>query len=225
MRPDEGDALLITEDLLTRCRTDERIDFERGMSYAPRLTLAIMVGLIIVFGFQVAAGSLSSETSLVAAGALVRANVATGEWWRLFTATILHGGPDHLIGNLISLYILGMACEHAFGTRRLVWVYVISGLAGSCLSMMLNPGPSVGASGAIFGLMGAIVVFLARHEDKFHVRDKRVGVVLVIWATYTLAQGFLTPYVDNGAHLGGLAMGAVFGGFLPPRVPSRHVRK
>ena len=155
--------------------------------------------------------------TLIAAGALVRAKVAAGEWWRLFTATLLHGGPDHLIGNLISLYILGMACEHAFGTRRLLWVYVVSGLAGSCLSMMLNPGPSVGASGAIFGLMGAIVVFLARHENKFHVRDKRVGVVLVIWATYILAQGFLTPYVDNGAHLGGLAGGAVFGLVLSPR--------
>ena len=217
MKPDEGEALLITEDLLAPRRTEERIDFERGMSYAPRLTLAIMAALIVVFVLEVAAGSLSNESSLIAAGALVRAKVAAGEWWRLFTATLLHGGPDHLIGNLISLYILGMACEHAFGTRRLLWVYVVSGLAGSCLSMMLNPGPSVGASGAIFGLMGAIVVFLARHENKFHVRDKRVGVVLVIWATYILAQGFLTPYVDNGAHLGGLAGGAVFGLVLSPR--------
>jgi rhomboid protease GluP len=79
------------------------------------------------------------------------------------------------------------------------------------------PGPSVGASGAIFGLSGAIVAFLLRRRHTFYVRDNRVGVVLLLWAAAQLGLGLLSPQVDNYCHAGGLVAGAVLGLVLPGR--------
>src|SRR5439155_11436932 len=90
-------------------------------------------------------------------GARARAR-GRGEYWRLMSATLLHGSLDHLVGNAIALFILGMVCEHAFGRGQLVVLYVASGLTGSLASLMTSPGPSVGASGAIFGLQSAAIV-------------------------------------------------------------------
>jgi rhomboid protease GluP len=154
----------------------------------------------------------------VAAGALVRGGVAAGEYWRLLSATLLHGGTDHLVGNAIALYILGMVCEHAFGRGQFVLLYVASALAGSLLSLLTSPGPSVGASGAIFGLQGAAIVLFRTHRDRLLLRDRRVGVVLAIWAIYTIAGGLLTPMIDNGAHVGGALAGALIARRLHPVV-------
>jgi rhomboid protease GluP len=199
-----------------------RVDFETGMTYAPPLTLVLLVSLCAIFVWQVSAGTLASVAAITDAGALVRARVLEGEWWRMITATFLHGSIDHLLGNAVSLYTLGMACEHAFGTQRYAATYAASGLGGSVFSTLLSPGPSVGASGAIFGLMGALIAYLIKHQDRFHVRDKRVGIVLLAWAAFTLALGLTTPFVDNGAHIGGLLTGIVAGLVIEPRLPERR---
>jgi rhomboid protease GluP len=201
-----------------------RLDFERGMTYAPPVTLSLLAFLTAVFVWQVNSGALASADAIVAAGALVRDRLIVpgaalgGEWWRMLTATALHGGVDHLIGNAISLYVLGMACEHAFGSARYAGIYVASAVGGSVMSVLLAPGPSVGASGAIFGLMGAVIAHLTKHQDRFYVRDKRIGVVLLGWACFTLAQGLASPFVDNGAHIGGLLTGVVAGLVTPSRL-------
>ena len=88
--------------MLVSRETDEdrgRIDFEDGMTYAPRATLLLLVAMVVVFVWEVATLAFGSEERIIAAGALVRANVLDGEIWRLASATFLHGGPDHLIGN------------------------------------------------------------------------------------------------------------------------------
>jgi rhomboid protease GluP len=221
---DAPKAVRITRDMLAPAGPPPpdprggRIDFERGMSYAPPLTLGLLAFLTAVFVWQVMRGTLESEETITAAGALVRDRVLAGEWWRMITATILHGSPDHLIGNGIILYVLGMATEHAFGARRFAWIYLVSGLGGSALSMAFGPGPSVGASGAIFGVMGALIAYLIRHQDRFYVRDKRIGVVLLAWSVWILIQGLATPFVDNGAHLGGLLAGILCGLVAPSRL-------
>lgn len=206
--PSDGDEpVLISESMLDH--GDSAQDFERGMGYAPPVTIAVIVALVGVFGWQLARHGLASEAAIVASGALERAHVLAGEWWRTLSATALHGSADHLVGNCISLYILGMACEHALGGRRMLLVYGASALAGSAVSLAVGPGPSVGASGAIFGLMGAIVVFLHRERATFRVRDGRIGYVVGAWAAYTFFLGAVSPMVDNGAHLGGLVGGAL----------------
>ena len=185
------------------------VDFERGMSYAPPATLAIIALLVAVFVWQLSSGALSSEAGIVDAGALVRNRVLEGEHWRMLSATLLHGGFDHLLGNCLALYILGMAGEHALGAWRVLALYVASGLAGSLASVLTGPGPSVGASGAICGLMGAVVMILYRYRRVYHVRDKEIGFVLAGWAVYIIVIGALDPQIDNWAHFGGLVGGMV----------------
>jgi rhomboid protease GluP len=195
-----------------------RIDFERGMRHTPVLILLLIAANVYLFVREVATGALTSKEHLIAAGALTRDGVLHGEWWRLLSAMFLHGGWDHLIGNCLVLYIVGMACEHAFGVLDTAIIYLVSGLTGSVTSVLFNQGPSVGASGAIFGVLGAVAVTLHRHQDRFYVRDKRIGIVLVAWAVYQIVTGLATPYIDNSAHLGGLAGGAAMAMLLTPRL-------
>lgn len=214
----------ITADMLDVPRpVDVRVDFEHGMGYAPPATLLIIIALGAIFGWQLSSGALASEESIIAAGALVRERIAQGEWWRLLSATVLHGGVEHIVGNAVSLYILGMASEHAYGTRSMLLIYLASGIAGSLLSAAMGPGPSVGASGAIFGLMGAVMVLFWKHHDELMVRDKRIGIVVAAWALFTIATGLMVPMIDNAAHLGGMFGGMAVAWAIRPRILRRRV--
>jgi rhomboid protease GluP len=214
----------ITADMLEVPRpVDVRVDFEHGMGYAPPATLMLIVALGAIFGWQLSVGALASEESIIAAGALVRERIAQGEWWRLLSATVLHGNVEHIIGNAMSLYILGMASEHAYGTRSMLLIYLASGLAGSLLSAAMSAGPSVGASGAIFGLMGAVMVLFWKHHHELMVRDKRIGVVVAAWALFTIATGLMTPMIDNAAHLGGMFGGMAVAWTMRPKILARRV--
>ena len=195
----------------------EQVDFERGMSYRPPATLALIVALVAIFAWQVGTGALASRNGIVDSGALVRSRVLEGEYWRMLSATLLHGGFDHLIGNCAALYILGMAGEHALGAWRVLVIYVASGLAGSLASVLTGPGPSVGASGAICGLMGAVVLILYRYRRVYHVRNKEIALALAAWAAYTILIGAIEPRIDNWAHLGGLIGGAIVAMGIRPR--------
>jgi len=208
--------LRITPDMLL----SRRVDFERRMSRVPPVTLATLALLVVIFVAEVRMGALESRDSIIAMGALARERVAAGEYWRLLTAPWLHGGTEHLVGNGIALYILGMVCEAAFGPVQFVVLYVLSGLAGSFVSALVSAGPSVGASGAIFGLQGAAIVLLRRERERLLVRDRRVGFVLLIWAIYTIAGGLTDPFIDNGAHIGGALGGALIASRLHPVVLS-----
>lgn len=210
----EEQPLRITPDMLL----SRRVDFERRMRRVPPLTVGLIGLLVAVFLLEVAAGSLDSPEAIVALGALDAPSVAAGQYWRLLSAIFLHGGFEHLVSNAVALFILGMIGEHAFGAAQFVVLYVLSGLAGSVVSLLSGAGPSVGASGAIFGLQGAAIVLFRRHRDRLLMRDRRIGVVLLVWAIYAIAAGIVTPYVDNGAHLGGLAAGALLARRLHPVV-------
>jgi rhomboid protease GluP len=208
-------AVRITPEMLL----SRRVDFERRMRRAPPVTVALVGVLALVFAWEVARDLLDSRAALIAAGALARDLVLTGgQYWRMVSAIFLHGGAGHLLGNAIALYILGMICEHAFGPRQLVILYVVSGLAGSAGSMLWGPGPSVGASGAIFGLQGAAIVLFRQHRDRLLLRDRRIGGVLLVWAIFTILSGLTSPYIDNGAHIGGALGGAVVARRLHPVV-------
>lgn len=208
--------LRITPDMLL----SRRVDFERRMGRVPPVTLATLALLVVIFIAEVRMGALESRESIIAMGALARERVDAGEYWRLLTAPWLHGGTEHLVGNGIALYILGMVCEAAFGPAQFVVLYVLSGLAGSIVSGLVSAGPSVGASGAIFGLQGAAIVLLRRERARLLVRDRRVGFVLLIWAVYSIAGGLTTSFIDNGAHIGGALGGALIASRLHPVVLS-----
>ena len=195
-----------------------RLDFERRMRRLPPATLGLLAMLVAMFALEVSSGALTSSAGIIRAGALTRAGVQAGEWWRLVSAVFLHGSSEHLIGNAIALLVLGMVCEHAFGRVQFLFLFVMSGLAGSAVSLLLSPGPSVGASGAIFGLQGAAIVLVRRHRERLIMRARRIGVVLLVWALYTLGLGAFTPFVDNGAHVGGFLGGLLVARGLHPVV-------
>jgi rhomboid protease GluP len=193
-----------------------KIDFERGMSSAPVIAIGVIVLNAVVFFATISLGFLQSESAILSVGALSRELVLEGEVWRLFSAMFLHGSLEHLFGNAVGLFILGIAAEHAYGRLETAGIYVIAGLAGSVLSVLVNPGPSVGASGAIFGLLGAMIVFFLQYHDRFHLRDRRIGNVLILWAGYSVVTAFFIPFIDNAAHVGGLIGGAFAGYWLSP---------
>lgn len=215
---EQEQAILITRDMLEK--EDPRTDFEKGISYLPFLIMMLIAANVGIFLAELSRGALESQEAIIAAGALSREHVLAGEAWRLLSATFLHGSFMHILGNCIVLYIVGMACEHAMGSGKVFIVYLFSGLCGSLLSFSMSAGPSVGASGAIFGVIGSVIVFMYRYKDSFYVRDNRIGFVLAVWAVYTIGQGFFTPYIDNFAHIGGFLGGMLITFFLKPRLLS-----
>jgi len=209
--------LVIREDMLAPA--DEpaaRIDFEQEMPYLPRLTIYLILANAVVFVWEAASGALANAEALIEAGALQHQRVMQGEVWRLASAIFLHASPGHLLGNCIVLFVVGMACEHAFGWKRSALIYLAAGLCGSLLSVSLHPGPSVGASGAIFGVTGCVIVFFYKYQRQVMLRDKRIGFVLLIWALYEIGSGLASPFIDNYAHVGGFLGGVLVGLVLRP---------
>ena len=212
----DDDVPMIDETMVDHGRA---VDFERGMNAIPPLAIGLIATCVVVFVFQVLGGGLQNLPKLIEQGALERARVEQGEWWRLISAAFMHGGPDPLIGNMMMLFVLGMACEHAFGISQFLVLYLACALGGSLLSLMGDK-PSVGASGAIFGLAGALIVLFWRTRGRLELRHRQIGVVLAIWAGYQLLLGFglMGETVDNRAHLGGLITGMLCALILRPAV-------
>lgn len=205
---DDDEVITIGEEHL-----DRRVDLERGMSAVPVVSILLILTCTAVFVLQLVHGGDPEQVEhWVSIGAKDLASIQHGEVWRLVSPAFLHGGVDHLIGNAIALYVLGVACEHAFGRLRTLSIFVTTAIAGSLLSC-LDPRPSVGASGAVFGLMGAVATAVVLRREDLHVRDKRVGVVLFFWAAWSLVTGVLDPMIDNFCHLGGFVMGCALGAF------------
>lgn len=175
-------------------------------------TTVFLVAIVLGFGLQL----LKGET-LTAAGANGPAAVAQAEYWRLVTSMFLHGGILHLALNGWALYQLGGLFEIWLGSLRLVAVYFASGIAGSLASVLWTERPSVGASGAIFGLLGALIAFLLRRHQALTPGAKSLLMQLVMWAAINVFFGFSTPGIDNAAHLGGFAAGLVLGLVLRER--------
>jgi rhomboid protease GluP len=154
-------------------------------------------------------------------GALIPALVAQGEWWRLLSSMFLHSGAVHLGLNMLSLYFLGSFVEAAFGRGRFLALYLLSGLSGG-LAYLYFGGydvPAVGASGAIFGLLGGVLGYALR-RGTFSWQNPLIRQLLILLAL-NLYIGFSVPNISNTAHLGGLAGGFAFGWLIAPSIYSR----
>lgn len=141
----------------------------------------------------------------------------SGEYYRLLTMMFLHGNADHLFFNGLALYVIGMRVERLFGPVRFGLIYFLGGLAGSLASLVFTEGDAVGASGAIFALIGAELIFFYTHQEIFgQVARQRLNYILFI-SVMELVLGFVRTYIDNAAHIGGLAGGAILAWFIAPR--------
>jgi membrane associated rhomboid family serine protease len=130
--------------------------------------------------------------------------VAHGEWWRLITAAFLHYGPFHLLLNMLALWWFGSALERRIGSGRFIALYLVSGVAGSAGALLLDPTtPTVGASGAIFGILGAGLIMEQFQRDYVFGGSALGIIVLNLVFTFSIAN------ISIGGHIGGLVGGAL----------------
>lgn len=217
--PNQGAGYL---DRLRATRTLIHIPTEQ-----PRWTIGILAVLVAVFVVEVAlGGSLdflpnASTDWLSLHFAKINALIAfDGQWWLMITAIFLHSGLLHIASNGYALYIIGLDTEAFFGRLRFLAIFAVSGIGGSVASFALSPFdvPGVGASGAIFGLIGALAVYFGLHRRLFGKRGTLQFWNIIFVVILNLGLGFsgLLP-IDNSAHLGGLVTGALLGYILCPR--------
>ena len=180
---------------------------QRRTTAGPGFVAKGLIGInVLVYLLQLAQGAPvnANRGSIFENGALYGPLVAEGEWWRLLSAAFLHYGPLHLAMNMLVLYLFGPALEGVLGSARFLLLYLASGLAGSAGALLLSSptAVTVGASGAIYGLFGAILVL---ERQGTYVFGGSVLPLLLI----NLAITFAVPGISIGGHLGGLAGGAL----------------
>ena len=141
--------------------------------------------------------------------------IYAGQWWRLVTAVFLHAGLLHIGFNLWCLFDLGPAVESLFTTQKFIFIYLVTGVLGFVLSLWWSPGLSIGASGAILGLIGVLIGASFHHGSM----GKEYRSQLWRWVIYIAIFGLLGMGVDNAAHIGGLVSGMALGYLIPEGEP------
>lgn len=172
------------------------------------ITVALIAVNVAAFAAVVASGGRISTGNgdLVDRFATTGYWVASGEWWRLLTGTVLHAGPVHLALNMCALWVLGGVLERDLGAARFLSLYLAGGIGGSLGVMLLDPdSATVGASGAIFGMLGTLLVLQMRRG--INPWQSGLGGILLL----NLGITFAIPGISIGGHLGGLAAGALAG--------------
>jgi membrane associated rhomboid family serine protease len=190
--------------------------FARGRGDAPRVTLTLLI--IAVTSIVSLTALLSSEgQQLYDWLELDKFAVAQGEYWRLWTVTLLHGDLLHLAFNMYALYLAGTIVERWYGSLRFVAFYLACAAAGSTASFVFGGNiPSVGASGAVFGLFGILLTAGWIHHPVDR-QSRGIMSQLLVLVVINIAFGFASGGgIDNAAHLGGLAAGLWLGALVPP---------
>ena len=145
--------------------------------------------------------------TLVQLGAKVNVLINNGQPWRLITCAFLHGGLAHIAFNMYALKIIGSEVEYVYGKVKYIVIYLISALGGSIFSYLFNSDSiSVGASGAIFGPLGAMIIFGIKHKNKV---GKEYIINLLKVLLINIFIGVTLSNIDNGAHIGGLIFGGI----------------
>jgi len=191
----------------------------------PRLTY-VLLGVIVLVYLYYFSLSPSGQIDFLTRWAKVNGPIKHGEYYRLFTSMFLHLNLMHLVFNGYALYILGRDVESLFGTARFAVLYFLGGLSASLASFVFTSAASVGASGAIFAIFGAEMVYFYRHRELHGPAGQRHLNQLIILMLLNLAIGFYSTTtafkIDNAGHIGGLVSGVVLAWFIGPEY---HVRR
>lgn len=187
------------------------------------LLMNVLVFLYLLFqGAAISGGNLSVYIDY---GANLGALTKTGQWWRLFSAMFIHYGILHLAFNMWVLWDAGRLTERLYGHFNFAWIYLFSGLFASLTSLYWNMDEvaSMGASGAVFGVFGALIGYLLREKRTMPgVLQKQLLRSALIFTAVTLFLGFTIPAIDNAAHLGGLISGLIMGVLLAKPLTHRR---
>jgi membrane associated rhomboid family serine protease len=188
----------------------------RGSTSGAIVTQAIIAVTVALFAYALLGGRDGEE--LAGLLALDKTALAHGELWRLITPVLVHANLFHIFFNMYALWIAGPIVEGIYGARRFLAMYLVCGIAGSVASFIFTAGPSVGASGAIFGLFGVIFAAMRTHQPFLDRRSRALAAQIGMLILVNLAIGFglMGGIVDNAAHVGGLLAGLWLGFILVP---------
>jgi membrane associated rhomboid family serine protease len=187
----------------TQVRTMSSISTDPVLTYL-LIGINVVVFLGGTLGGASATGGGFGGSTLLSEGALYGPAIANGEYWRILTAGFLHAGFFHLLFNMLSLWILGTMLEPAIGRLRFGLIYFVSLLCGSFGALLVDPNAfTVGASGAIFGLMAAAAIY-SRHRG-LSIMESGLGV----WIVLNLVITFTIPQISIGGHIGGFVGGGL----------------
>ncbi|HEV3278857.1 MAG TPA: rhomboid family intramembrane serine protease [Terriglobia bacterium] len=188
----------------------------------PAATIVIVALCVVMFVFQTLAGGSQNTNVLIDFGASYKPYFQDGQYWRAVMPLFLHIGLWHLAVNMFSLLMIGPVLERMYGYGRYALIYVVAGIGGCLLSMFYGHALAAGASGAIFGVAGAIVVARWAHPDAVPheleriFRRGRFTAVLLVFIVIELVAGRMVSNIDNWGHLGGLLGGAALAFLIPP---------
>ncbi len=188
-------------------------DSSGGKAYVNRLLMALNV---LAFLYLEIAGSSEDAYFMYTKGAMLAPAVLEGgQYYRLFTALFMHFGINHLINNMLVLFVMGEPLERALGHGRYLILYLTSGIGANIISMLLREPDSMvisaGASGAIFGVIGGLLYLVTANKGKMEDLSTRQ---LVIMIAFSLYFGYTSTGVDNTAHISGLIFGFLLGMLL-----------
>jgi rhomboid protease GluP len=179
----------------------------------PVIVTYILIGItVFVYLLQMASMMLFNVDLPIYYGARINEAIRAGEWWRFITPVFLHGSMGHIFFNMYALFAIGGFLERNLGHGRFILLYFLGAFSGNVFSFLLTEGYSVGASTAVFGLIGAQLLFFYQNRELFggHARQA-IGNILFIIAI-NLFIG-LSPGIDNWGHVGGLLGGTMFAWF------------
>ena len=163
-----------------------------------------------------------SASRLDSMGALNTRLVDQGEFWRLLSSIFLHAGWFHWVINSLNLYVLGVLVQRLYGSLWMMAAFVLARLSGSILTWGMATPRTVGASGAIFGWMGMLVVLGWKYRRELQGDGgNMLRQTMPIWTVVSLLLGWLVPMIDNAAHIGGLSIGMALGLLVEPKSPKR----
>lgn len=173
--------------------------------------IMVILNVLIFLGLEWIGNTQSGDFMYEYGAMYPEAVIKQGEWYRLFTCMFIHFGIEHLGNNMLILFFLGDNLERAVGHIKYIIIYIVSGLGGSILSMWFmiqnnDYAVSGGASGAIFGVVGALIYIVIRNKGRLEDLTTRQ---LVFMAVLSLYHGFTATGVDNFAHIGGLVSGFI----------------
>lgn len=206
----EADPFLAAQHIqrtIFRLEKERREKEARVLEYGNPLFTYVFIGLqILMFLILELQGGSTNPDVLIRYGAKFNPLMQQGEWWRFITPIFLHIGFFHLFMNTMALYYLGMTTERLYGSWRFLFIYLVAGFFGTLGSFLFTTSLSAGASGAIFGLFGALLYFGTVYRHLFF---QTMGTNIIGLVVLNLGLGLLLPGIDNAGHIGGLV-----GGFL-----------
>lgn len=177
----------------------------------PVTVALILINVLVFIAVELTGTSQNAWHVLDYGAAYTPYIVQNGEVYRLFTSMFLHLGIEHLVNNMLVLFVLGSRLEQVIGKLRFLFIYLAGGIAGNIFSLILELrnqdfSVSAGASGAVFAVMGAMIYVVIR--NKGWLGDLSMRQILVM-AAFSLYFGFTSSGVDNAAHIGGMIAGFV----------------